>query len=445
MFIKSSIKIKICFLTALTFFSLNSFGQDSKLMLKEAKTLFEANNFEQAIAKLNPLIAAQPSNEEALTMRTRAFIILNKMPEAAADADKVLTINPKNLFALNVRGMVKRANKDYNGAMADFTQIITIDPNFYRAYANRARTKANLKYSLSEVLADYDAYFKLNEDIGLLREAGDYCLIHKGAPETCASYFAKYKQKVPDSFHGYLGYALSYANPYSSVTDKSIFEREIIPNFKKAIELNPNDATAPRNLGRIYANLEKHQDALIWLNKAAVLDPKNADVFGLLCYTYGRTNDAERAISNCDKALELNPKYENAIRWRNNIRAAMEKRAANPSNNSSVALTVEDARIALLALTKKETEWHEKTGAFVERYQKSFLDRVGGLTPAERTELAGFKKEGEALIADLKNYQNQFQIVLQSSDKGKQYQNFSETSVKSINEMLGFINGRLKP
>lgn len=427
------------------FLSLNSFAQDTKILLEEAKTTFNANKFDEAIAKLNPIIAREPANEEALTYRARAYIILKKISEADADANRVLSINPKNLFALNVRGMIKAANKDHNGAMEDFTQAVTIDPNFFRAYANRARAKKNLKYNLADVLADYDAYFKLNEDIGLLKEAGDYCLTNKGAPETCAIYFAKYKQKAPDSHHGYLGYALAYANPFSSIKDTNIFEREIIPNFKKAIELDTNDATAPRNLGRVYTNLGKYQDALIWLNKSSILDPKNAEVFGLLCYTYGRTSDAERAISNCDKALELNPKYENAIRWRNDIRAALEKRPANPSGNPSVALTAEDARVALIKLTEKEKKWHEKTGAFIDRYQKSFLDRVGGLTPAERTELAGFKKEGEELVAALKNYQNQFQTVLQSSDQGKKYQNFSERGVKNISETLEFINGRLKP
>jgi tetratricopeptide (TPR) repeat protein len=293
------------------------FAQDTKALLQEAKTIFEAQKFDEAIAKLNPIIEREPSNEEALTYRARAFIILKKVPEASADADKILTINPKNTFALNVRGMVKGANKDFKGAVADFTQAVTLDPKFFRAYYQRARAKEFLNESLSSILADYDLAYKYsNEDISFLEYAGNACLDKNGSAETCAAYYSKYKTKKPDSAFGYLGIALSYANNFSQISDKSIFQSKIIPEFRKAIELNPKDEVAPLNLGKLFLRLKNYQESIIFLDKAITNNPKRAWTFAMRGEANFSLENYDAAIADYSKALEIDPKYQSVYQWR---------------------------------------------------------------------------------------------------------------------------------
>ena len=54
-----------------------------------------------------------------------------------------------------------------------------------------------------------------------------------------------------------------------------------IERFKKVIELNKNDHTAHQFLSRCYFRQGKILEALIEIDNAIKLDPKNADYFKL--------------------------------------------------------------------------------------------------------------------------------------------------------------------
>lgn len=300
----------------LIFLSLNSKAQETNVLLERAKTAIEKNNIESALPDLNLIISREPSNEEALTQRARVFIIQKKVPEAAADSAKVLAMNPKNLFALNVRGMVKAANKDYSGAIADFNEVIKIDPTFFRSYYQRARAKTFLNYSLTDVLSDYNSFLKYNEAVSIFQEAGNYCLDKSGTPQVCAAYFDKIKLKEPNSFVGYLGYALAYANVYQTVADKTILKGEVINNFRRAIELNPKDMTAPQQLGRLQFNLEDYDGGIISLTKAIAVNPNNAWSYALRGDCFRMKEEYDKAIADYTKSLEIDPKNQSVYHFR---------------------------------------------------------------------------------------------------------------------------------
>lgn len=438
MFNKPSNKLIICSFT-IVFFAINVFGQDTKILLQKAETAMGNNKFEDAIQTLNIVISREPNNENALTLRSRSYILTQKVAEASADAEKVLVMNPKNLFALNVRGMVKGANKDYKGAFEEFTKAVTFDPTFYRSYYQRARIRMFSGENLSNILSDFDLAIKYsNEDLGILQTAGNACLEKEGSTEICSAYFSTYKLKKPDSALGYLGYALAFANNFAKISDKSIFEKEVIPNFRKAIELNAKDEIAPLNLGRLYLKLGNNSESIIWLTKASELNPKRAWTFAMLGESYANKKEFGRAISNYDKAIELDPKYDIAIKQRQKAQAAINNNAG--ASNSSANLTLEGARLALIALVERELNWRNRSDEFNTKYQRTFLDRVGGLTAQEKTQIAGLKKEGEDLVAAYKNYNTQYQTILQNSSNGRGFQDSANKNIAGINESLGLMN-----
>lgn len=350
----------ISFTLMFMFLSLNVFAQDTKVLLEEAKTIFEAQKFDEAIAKLNPIIARDPSNEEALTYRARAFIILKKVPEAAGDADKVLAMNPKNTFALNVRGMVKGANKDFSGAIADFTQAVSIDPKFFRAFYQRARAKMFLKMSVNEVLADFDAYLKFAEEPSVLADAGYYCTENGGAYQTCAAYFAKIKANNPSSAAGYFGYALAYGNAFTQISDKSVFKGEIVENFRKAMALDPKMEGAPLELGRLLLNLDDYENAITAFNQALAINPKRAWTYGLRADSYRLKKDYDKAIEDYSKAIELDPNYKWAYQYRGKTRV---QKVEDPNRKGAPELEY------YVATANDFKKWIELSGVDYEAYK----------------------------------------------------------------------------
>ncbi len=84
-------------------------------------------------------------------------------------------------------------------------------------------------------------------------------------------------------------------------------------NFDKAIALSPKDINVYLEAGRACTHASAGKKELGWaveyLNKAAVMDAKNAEVFNALGEVYLEKNEGTNAANNYDKAVALNPKY----------------------------------------------------------------------------------------------------------------------------------------
>jgi Flp pilus assembly protein TadD len=93
---------------------------------------------------------------------------------------------------------------------------------------------------------------------------------------------------------------------------------EALNAYNKAIELNPNDASAYNNRGLAYDNLDKDDLAIADHKKAIELNPKYVDAFNNLAKTYGRRGYYKQAILFYDRVIELNPKDADAYYNRGN-------------------------------------------------------------------------------------------------------------------------------
>ena len=86
--------------------------------------------------------------------------------------------------------------------------------------------------------------------------------------------------------------------------------------FEQALELNqyPFDASTYFNKALSLHGLKKHEEALVYYEKAVKCDPNDAFTFnniGILLKTLRRFNDACQAY---DKAIQLEPKYAYAYK-----------------------------------------------------------------------------------------------------------------------------------
>jgi tetratricopeptide (TPR) repeat protein len=87
---------------------------------------------------------------------------------------------------------------------------------------------------------------------------------------------------------------------------------EALNAYDKAIELNPNDASAYNNRGLAYDNLDKNDLAIANYKKAIELNPKYGDAFNNLGKTFIKLGDYQRATLYYDRAIELNRKDADA-------------------------------------------------------------------------------------------------------------------------------------
>ena len=85
-----------------------------------------------------------------------------------------------------------------------------------------------------------------------------------------------------------------------------------IADYNKAIELNPNDASAYYNRGISKDDLEDYYGAIADYNKAIELNPNDASAYYNRGISKRKLEDYYRAIADYNKAIELNPNYTNA-------------------------------------------------------------------------------------------------------------------------------------
>ena len=80
---------------------------------------------------------------------------------------------------------------------------------------------------------------------------------------------------------------------------------QAIENYKKAVELNPNEAVNYNNLGNAYRKIGLLQKAEELLNKAINLNPNLADAYSNLGHVTYDMKDIEKSIYNYIKAFKL--------------------------------------------------------------------------------------------------------------------------------------------
>jgi tetratricopeptide (TPR) repeat protein len=84
------------------------------------------------------------------------------------------------------------------------------------------------------------------------------------------------------------------------------YERAI-EDFGRAIELNPEDATAYHNRGSTYGDLQEYEQAIEDYDRAIELNPEYATAYNNRGLAYAHLQEYERAIEDYGRAIELDP------------------------------------------------------------------------------------------------------------------------------------------
>ena len=85
-----------------------------------------------------------------------------------------------------------------------------------------------------------------------------------------------------------------------------------IADYTKAIEINPQNATAYNNRGSAKDDLGDYQGAIDDYDKAIEINPQNADAYNNRGVAKGNLEDYQGAIADYTKAIEIDPQHANA-------------------------------------------------------------------------------------------------------------------------------------
>jgi tetratricopeptide (TPR) repeat protein len=173
-----------------------------------------------------------------------------------------------------------------------FQQAVRIDPRFAEAYAGLAKTY--------DVLGTYEI-LPPNECFPKAREAADKAL------------------QLDDTLsEAYTARGLAW----------SMYERDwsaAEQDFRRAIMLNPNDATAHHWYAEHLTSVGRAEGAVSEMERARELDPLSLPINGTLGRVYRDARRNEEADVQCRKTLELDPDFALGL-WCLGVTRVAEKR-----------------------------------------------------------------------------------------------------------------------
>ena len=91
------------------------------------------------------------------------------------------------------------------------------------------------------------------------------------------------------------------------------FDESRAAALKASAERNPSDAESRVQLGNLYFDAERYDDAMRWYADALKVDPRNVNASTDLGIAYYYSNQPDRALAQFDKSLEIDPKHSKTL------------------------------------------------------------------------------------------------------------------------------------
>jgi cytochrome c-type biogenesis protein CcmH/NrfG len=91
------------------------------------------------------------------------------------------------------------------------------------------------------------------------------------------------------------------------------FDEARAAQLKASADQSPSDANTRVQLGNLYFDAERYDDAVRWYEDALKVDPKNVNASTDLGIAYYYSNQPDRALAQFDRSLELDPKHSKTL------------------------------------------------------------------------------------------------------------------------------------
>ncbi|MEO7674383.1 MAG: tetratricopeptide repeat protein [Pyrinomonadaceae bacterium] len=191
------------------------------------------------------------------------------------------------------------------------TRSATSDPEAYQAYLKgryywNRRTAENLKKAIEQfkTATDRDPNYAL-AFVGL---ADCYILLNQYAGTPMRETIPKAKDYSTRA----IGIDDQLAEPHASLgsVNEMLWEwAEAEREYKRAIELNPNYATAYQWYSNFLKNLGRYDEAAVMIKRAHEIDPLSSAISVNLSRMYMLHNNQNASIENTLKVIELDPNF----------------------------------------------------------------------------------------------------------------------------------------
>lgn len=314
----------------------NEFKETQKIA-KEAVSLKKDKKYNEAEKKLREGLDKYPDNNYLKASLADLYYRKNEFDQALKLADEILSEKPYDNRALTVKGNVYFARRDFERARDFFEEVYYEQKNSYNAF-RLIKTLIKLKeYDRALELAgkwedkegDNSRFKKLSasiyEKMGNKDRAekfyDDYL---KDKPEDQFAYKEKLKvrlenkapQEAVDELKKILRVGNRDKNPHlhsllAEKLEKTGDYKEALKEYKKTLELDPENRFALKQAGFILHKQEEYRKALSYLKEAFRGDPSDYYIRSVLMNIFKELGCESEGIEFFREVIRDNPGFNN--------------------------------------------------------------------------------------------------------------------------------------
>jgi len=259
---------------------------------------FKMGNFGSAIPVFRRVAKAQPNNRQARLLLGMSLYGASKFREAAAYLEASAEQYPANMQLRQVLAQSYLSGGEYDKAKAEFEQMLKRDPNSPEVHMLLGEAYDGLnqpKDAIAEYRAATSQGYLPNAHFGL-----GYLLWKEHRFDEASVEFRK--ELASDPSHAQ---ALAYLG---DVVLKHGQAKSAEGMLLQAIAHQKDIRIAHLDLGVIYSDQKRYQEAVAQLKQAIALDPKRADAHYRLARVYRESGDPTQAAAQLGIVKQLHEK-----------------------------------------------------------------------------------------------------------------------------------------
>ncbi|XP_035671947.1 mitochondrial import receptor subunit TOM70-like [Branchiostoma floridae] len=268
----------------------------------KAKRYFQEENYDKIIGECSKEIDSQGEYlAHALLMRATFHMLMGQAPLARPDLDMVINMDTADkklrCNALIKRGSMLMQRQQSEEALQDFQTAVDLDQENSDVYHHRGQLNLLLD-RVPEALRDFEKCCSLKPDFALATVQYNYtqyraAMLQRSAMQVqdAMKQFEESISKFPDCAEGYVLYA-------QALGDQQMFDKAD-DNYKKAISLEPQNATTYVHRGLLHLQWKQDIDAGLSLIQKAL------DIDDRCDFAYETMGTIEVQRGNLEKAIEL--------------------------------------------------------------------------------------------------------------------------------------------
>jgi tetratricopeptide (TPR) repeat protein len=127
-----------------------------------------------------------------------------------------------------------------------------------------------------------------------------------------AGYVMGYQKGTLDTPAASVGQARA-PQPAAAAPAAAVLDEAKVTAYRSVADREPSNAAPRVQLGNLYFDAERYDDAIRWYSDALKLDAKDVDVSTDLGVSYYYVNQPDKALAQFDQSLKIDPKHAKTI------------------------------------------------------------------------------------------------------------------------------------